>query len=266
VAHAAADDLDGRQIMEESRRRHDIHPFVFERQSFIMTDSKGNRTVRQARKYWRLEPGGGFRFLLVFDQPPEVHGVAMLAVREAGGEAMGGAYLPALGPVLKTSGEQEADANVIGTDFSIADLSPEDLDTYDYQRRDDLMVEDTAYFIVDARPRDSAIPHGYSRRRHYIRQDNFFIERTDYFDRDRRLVKRRTRHGLKTMKDGSCQPDMILMENLRERHSTLIQVLQRIYSESYVPRELFRAETLFANRHMDPLAAWAVRRATGDRQ
>ena len=86
IAAEAADppqELSGEQIMRESQIRHEAHPYVFERQQYILTDRHGGRTVRQARRYWRREADGQADFLLVFDQPPELRGVAILAGRDA---------------------------------------------------------------------------------------------------------------------------------------------------------------------------------------
>jgi len=252
--------LSGEEIMTEARSRHEIYPYVFEQQRFVMTDRKGGKTVRQARRYWRLEDNGMFHFLLVFDEPPEVRGVALLALRQPDGTTSGGVYLPAFGPELKTGGEDENATAVMGTDFSVSDLSPEDMDSYTYQRQPDTIMQEVPYYTVDALPRDTGkrVASGYKRRRHYIRQSTFFIERTDYFDRHDRLVKRRTKHDLQQVKGDSWRANMTLMDDLREGHTTLIKVRKRVYSQDYVPSALFRPRTLFSGRHLEAPELWEV--------
>jgi len=257
---AAEQILSGEEIMTEAHTRHEIYPYVFEQQQFVMTDRKGMKTVRQARRYWRLEDDEVFHFLLVFDEPPEVRGVALLASLKPDGTTDGGVYLPAFGPELKTGGENKNATTVMGTDFNVSDLSPENMDSYTYQRQPDTIMQEIPYYTVDALPRTAKdrITSGYKRRRHYVRQSTFFIERTDYFDRHDRLVKRRTQHDLRQVKGNSWLANMTLMENLREDHITLIKIQKRVYSRDYVPSALFRPKTLFSGRHMEAPELWEV--------
>jgi hypothetical protein len=43
---------------------------------------------------------------------------------------------------------------------------------------------------------------------------------------------------------------MILMENFREHHKTLIKIDERVFSHSYVAPEIFTLEWLMENRHI----------------
>ncbi len=46
----------GRIIMDEVFKRHELFPYVFEKQTMILIDSAGNRDVRKARRFSRIEP------------------------------------------------------------------------------------------------------------------------------------------------------------------------------------------------------------------
>jgi len=43
---------------------------------------------------------------------------------------------------------------------------------------------------------------------------------------------------------------MILMENVKERHKTLIKINRRVFSHHYVPADIFTTEWLLENRHV----------------
>jgi hypothetical protein len=105
---------------------------------------------------------------------------------------------------------------------------------------------------VDAFPKNDEIERqtGYGKRRHFIRQDIFFIVRTDYFDRNSRFFKSLTRHDLKQMDKKMWRANMVLMNNLKGNHRTLIKTEQRIFSHDYVPPEIFTWHWLFENRHL----------------
>ena len=75
----------GAEIMEEVDKRHQQFPYIYEEQSIVLVDRHGDRDTRKARRYSRVEEDGTVRFLLLFDYPQEVKGVALLANREPDG-------------------------------------------------------------------------------------------------------------------------------------------------------------------------------------
>lgn len=242
---------DGLAVMQESQRRHDLYPYVFEEQTMVLVDRHGNRNTRKLRRYSRVEADGTVRLLLAFDYPPEIRGVALLARLDASGRVEKGIYLPALPGVLKTIGSA-TDGRFLGSDFTVRDIGAEALDDYRYHRLDDLIMNDRPYFQVEALPAEPRVEQqdGYSRRVHVLRQDNYFIVRTDYFDRRGRFTKRRTAHELQRVDGDMWRANMILMEDRKERHHSLIKIDRRVFSQDYVPPEIFAPDWLFANRHV----------------
>lgn len=242
----------GSRIMDEVFKRHELFPYVFEEQTMIMMDHAGNRDVRKARRFSRVEKDGTVRYLLVFDHPAEIRGVALLATRHHTGVVESGVYLPAFGKELKSNAGKSRGIHFLGTDFAIEDLTAEILSDFHYVRVADSTIKKTVCFVVEALPKDEEIERttGYSLRRHYIQQDNFFILRTDYYDRRGRFSKSLTNHDLKRVDGDMWRANMILMANLKERHKTLIKIDRRIFSHDYVPPEIFTAAWLLKNRHV----------------
>jgi outer membrane lipoprotein-sorting protein len=245
----------GRRIMEEVFTRHELFPYVFEAQTMIMMDGTGNRDVRKARRFSRVEKDGTVKYLLVFDHPAEVRGVALLAIRKCSGVVESGIYLPAFGKDLISSAGEARGTHFLGTDFAIEDLGSEVLSDFRYVRSEDRKINKIAHFVVDAFPKNREIERttGYSLRRHFVRQDNFFIVRTDYFDRRERFFKRQTLHDLKRVSGGMWRANMILMEDHKERHKTLIKIDRRVFSHDYVPPEMFEHSWLMENRHIQSM-------------
>jgi len=243
----------GRDIMKEASRRHQRYPYVFEAQTVILTDDAGNRDVRKVRSFFRLEQDGSARYLLVVDDPPEVRGVALLAIRDHSGSVDSGIYLPAFGKELKSGIGDSRGGLFFGTDFAVEDLTAEVLSDFRYVRAPDRKIGKIVYFVVDAFPGNKSIEGatGYSLRRHFIRQDNFFIVRTDFFDRRGRFFKRQTWHDIKRLDREIWGAGMTLMENLKEGHKTLIKIDRRVFSHDYVRQEIFTPSFLFENRHIE---------------
>jgi Outer membrane lipoprotein-sorting protein len=249
--------LTGSDIMDQVFKRQRLFPYVYEEQTLILTDNRGNKDVKKMRRFSRVETDGTLKYLLVFDNPEEVRGVALGITRDPKGIVQSRIYLPALGePVSdlkKTNGR-----DFMGTDFSIEELV-ETVSGFIYTRKPDHPVSKQKpgdCFVVEASPvvesqgvasqgvaspAAKSNPAAYSIRRHYIRQDNFFIVRTDFFDHDHRLLKRLTHHDLKRIDTDMWQSNMLLMENIRDQHTTLIKIDRRILSRDYVTPEVFIA-------------------------
>lgn len=248
-AGAAADQANwtGQQIMQAVHVRQQQFPFVYEEQSIVLMDRNGARDTRKARRYSRIEDDGSVRLLVIFESPPDVRGLALLAARDAAGTVTQGVYLPALGQRLVDSVNSGGDSGFMGTDFSVENLTGELPQDYLYVRGDDQEIDNQPYFTVDVFTAGSDPRQGQPLRRHFVRQDNFFITRTEHFDGRGALVRRQRAYDLKVVDGTHWHANLMLMEDLREHHQTLIKVDRRVYSRDYVPVEMFSAAWLFEN-------------------
>ena len=235
--------------MQEVYKRHEQFPYIYEEQVMVLIDSAGNRDTRKLRRYSRLDSAESGRYLLLFDDPPEVRGVGLLTTILPPEKILANIYLPAYGPrLIQSVGQNQADT-FLGTDFSVNDLLPEPLDRYRFVRQPDEQLGDMDYFILDvyrSNARDNEPPV----KRHYVRQDNYYITRTDTFDRHGRIMKQLTHHDLKSLGSNMWRANMILMKDLRSNHQSLIKISRRVFSRDYVPEELFTLEWLIDNQHM----------------
>lgn len=242
------ENLSGRELMEESYQRHRQFPYVYEEQSMVLIDRNGQRETRKVRRYSRVEEDGSAKFLLLFVSPREVYGTALLATRTPDGEMSKSVYLPAYGEELIESGSAGSDNNFLGTDFSVENIIGEELADYRYLRRRNEKIRDVLYHVVDVyRHGDDPEKHS-PVKRHYLLEDNLFIARTDYFDEAGRLRKQRTHHDIRPVDGRMWRSGMILMDDRREQHRTLIKINSRVFSRDYVPAEMFTREWLFNNR------------------
>ncbi|MBN2061665.1 MAG: outer membrane lipoprotein-sorting protein [Deltaproteobacteria bacterium] len=242
----------GERIMEEVSKRHEIFPYVFEEQTIIRIDSRGKRDVQMARRFSRIEKEDSAKFLLVFDNPAEIRGVALLAIYSGTGPWESRVYLPAFGKKMVSITGEERKNLLLGTDFSIEDLMAEQPSNFIYTRSEDYKIDNTNYFVIEARPKSDEVRKvsSYKFRRHFIRDDIFFISRTDYYDKQGRFYKRQTNHDLKRVGKEMWRANTIIMENIRVRHSSLIKINNRIFSQDYVSPVIFTPDWLLANRHI----------------
>ena len=237
----------GAEIMEEVQKRHQQFPYIYEEQFMVMEDRHGDRDTRKARRYSRVEEDGSVKFLLLFDYPQEVKGVALLANRDADGNTSKYIYLPAFGEQLIESTGEGSNDNFLGTDFTVENLTGEMLSDHYYARRDDREIDNIKYFILDVYKASDQLDKKQILRRHFIRQDNLYITLTHHFDKQGRISRIQSHHDIKAVDGDMWRANMILMEDKKEQHQSLIKISRRVFSHDYVPAEVFTAEWLYEN-------------------
>ena len=243
----------GAEIMEEVYKRHQQFPYIYEEQSMVMEDRNGDRDTRKARRYSRVEEDGTVKFLLLFDYPQEVKGVALLADRAPDGKITKYIYLPAYGEQLIESTGEGSEDNFLGTDFSVENLTGVNLSDYHYVRRDDREVDKAKYFVLDVYKASNQLIEDHILRRHFVRQDNLYITLTHHFDTHGRLLRIQSHHDIKAVDSDMWRANMILMENKKDQHQSLIKISRRVFSHDYVPAEIFTAKWLYENYpYIDP--------------
>lgn len=250
VSHATT----GTEIMEEVYKRHQQFPYIYEEQSMVMEDRNGDRDTRKARRYSRVEEDGTVKFLLLFDYPLEVKGVALLAQRYPNGKTSKYIYLPAYGEKMIESAGEGSDDNFLGTDFSVENLTGEILSEHHYVRRNDKKIDNIKYFVLDVYKANTPSSRDRILRRHFIQQENLFITLTHHFDKHGRIARVQSHHDLKEVASDMWRANMILMENKKDQHQSLIKTSKRIFSHDYVPSEVFTAKWLYENYpHIEPV-------------
>ena len=240
-------DTSGVEIMQQVQTRHQQFPYIYEEQSMMMQDRHGDRDTRKARRYSKVEADGTVRFLLLFDYPEEVKGVALLANRDPDGNTTKYIYLPALGERLIESTGEGSNDNFLGTDFSVENLTGEVLSEHNYLRRNNEEIEGIKHFVLDVYKAKGEQNKKQVLRRHFIREDNLYITLTHHFDKQGRISRIQSHHDLKAVDGDMWRANMILMEDKRQSHQSLIKVTRRVFSHDYVPAEVFTAEWLYEN-------------------
>ena len=233
--------LTGSEIIRESRKRHELYPYVFEAQTLILTDADKQHDVRRMQRYSRMEKDGVFKTKLEFVYPDSIAGTVLLFVHHPDGAGRSRIFLPALGAQLTDYVGAISGGQMLGSEFSLEDFMPEDMASFVYHRIDDVVVDSRVYFVVraDLSASRSASERSYAERLLFIRQDNFFISRVDYFDNKAHLIKRQTSHNIHPVGGGMWRADMVKVENLVNRHRSILKIDKRIFSSDYAPESAF---------------------------
>jgi len=237
--------LDARTIIGETQKRHELYPFVYEEWTLVLMDDRRRRDVRRMRRYSRLEENGMFRSLLRFDFPASIAGTTLLFTRKPNSGQSTRIFLPALGARMVGYAGTMRSGQILGSEFSIEDLMPEDTQAFDYQRLNDVVDHGHAYFVIEATARNSH-ETAYARRRLFVRQDNFFITRIDYFSPAGRLLKRQSRHDIHAVGGMMWRADIITVLNLLNGYRSILKIDKRVFSRDYVSPSIFSEKRLLA--------------------
>jgi hypothetical protein len=248
---AAAQDLNGRQILDESAKRHSRD---FEAETLRMTlVAKGAVTeTRELRRFTRKVGAGETRYLITFTSPRGVRGVALLTWSFDTRDDDQWLYLPAEGSRTKRIAKGGRRTAFMGTDYTYEDLVSESRDKYTYDRQPDETIDGVAYFVIDtsAADPDLARDTGYKSRRLFVRKDNYFVTRIDYRDRRGELFKRQIMTDLAEIGGGAWRSAKARMDNLRDNTATAIETLDRKFDEASVPERIFVERHLTSQEHM----------------
>ena len=246
---AAADELTGRQILDEVSDRHD-RPYEQEDQVMTLVARDGSKEVRQVKRFKR-DVDAGSRSLLVFTDPAGVKGTALLTWEHDKADDDQWLYLPAIGD-MKRIAEGGMRNYFMGTDYTYEDLTSESRSKFQYDRQDDTTLGGQDCYVVIATATDAKLKKdtGYKTRTLWIRKDIFFIIRTDYFDRRGRPIKTQTHDKLQRIDGDMWRAEVAIMKNTRQKHITAIQTTGRSFEEKNVPDRNFTARFITSGMHV----------------
>jgi hypothetical protein len=143
---------DARAIMEGVYQQDTSHDTTF-RAEFDVFD-KGNHSAKKKFTYRRIGSPGNSKILVVFSDPQEVRGVALLSITQPGSPVHQYIYTPAIQRVRDVA-PQDRSAHFIGTDFTYEDISEHVLEDFRYEMiGDGETMENHKTFKVQAAPVD----------------------------------------------------------------------------------------------------------------
>jgi hypothetical protein len=242
--------LTGRQIVDKAADAHEASAEL-ELQSMTLLSGDKVEEQREVRRYAIKEGKDEWKYLVSFLSPAGVKGVALLTWSHAGGQDDQWLYLPSLGNKLTRVAKGSRKDYFMGTDLAYEDMVTEDRNNHTYTLKGEEALDGAAHYVVEAVPakeeflRDS----GYSRRIVWIRMDNFFIARTDFYDKRERLMKRQLASKLAPVKGAMWRAQRVEVEHFLKKHKTVVDVKQRSFDAAAVPASVFTHRFILEGSH-----------------
>ncbi len=210
-----------------------------------LIDRNGNRRVRHVVSF-RKDYGKDKKLITFFTEPANIRDTALLTFDydDPGRDDDQWLYLPALQKVRRISAADRGDY-FMGTDFTFEDMkqTPE-LSDYRWRLLGSETINGHDCWKVEGVPVSDAVMQelGYSRMVQYVRKDNAFPIRVDYWDRAGRELKHLRVLKLKKIQ-GIWSPLSIEMENVQTNHKTVLDFADQRYNTGLKDR-LFTQRSL----------------------
>ena len=242
-------ELSGRDIYE--RVLANRHKAYFQKQKLVSMDAGGASYTTEVWTRWKdgrdddgkLKRGVRSKTLAKYTKPNEVRGVGYLIIQKEEPPNDQFVYLPSARRVRRVNlGEA-----IMGTDYSIEDIIPRDIESSEYERVADEAVDGVPCFVVAVHPKPGAGSQ-YSKLRVYVEQEHYVAIRARYWSLDSIEVKEsRTPAAEIEEVDGVWLTRRATMRDLVDDSSTTLTVLEM------EPNASIR-DSLFTQRYLEQKA------------
>ncbi|MDH3212740.1 MAG: outer membrane lipoprotein-sorting protein [Myxococcales bacterium] len=218
----------------------------------VSSDRAGNEQGLRMRQLWKRYPEGSdayekgvlSRTIVRYLEPPDLRKTGYLVINKQDRPSDQFIYLESQRRVRRINLRSQT---VVGTDLSIEDLVPRELDDADYARTRDTEVDGTPCFVVDATPR-ADMESVYSKFQLYVEKEHYVPIRVRYWDRKRVEIKE-LRSPVESIRqiEGVWIPIQATMRHLLEETRTTVSV-DLLVPDADLPDRYFTQRQLQSKR------------------
>jgi hypothetical protein len=248
-AGAVAEEMTGRRIMDLAKQRHEIKNDTADVVMLII-GKKENKKERLLKRYIKKFGNGLTRSLIVFREPKDIEGTALLTWELEGGQSKQWLYLPGEKKIQRLAASS-LKSYFMGTDLTYEDLMPDKIDDYTYTLTgEEKLDNDPCYVIaVTHASEEKAKASGYSKRVVYVRKDILFAVKINFYDPKGELLKTQTAHDLEKLAGNAWTAKKTLVANHKTGQKTLLGVKNQ-RSDAALDDSLFTENFILSGKYM----------------
>lgn len=219
LAGAQTPEERGLEIAKEADRRD--AGFADNRVILTMTlrNKNGDERTRQMHSSSLEVPADGDKSLIVFDDPADVKGTALLTHSHKEGPDDQWLYLPALKRTKRISSSNKS-GPFVGSEFAYEDLSSQEVEKYTYKYLRDEDIDGRAHFVMERYPVDKK--SGYTRQVVWLDQQHYRVFKVDFYDRKKSKLKTLNSSDFQQYLDKYWRPGRMEMVNHQTGKSTVL--------------------------------------------
>ena len=202
----------GLAIAEEMDRRDSGWGDAKARMKMVLTNAAGDTSERELQ-FTMLEvteANEGDWSLMVFDEPRDIEGTALLTHAHVGEPDDQWLYLPAVKRVKRISSSNKS-GPFVGSEFAFEDLAAQEVGKFTYQWLRDEPCGERNCHVIERTPAYEG--SGYTRQVVWIDTTDYLPRKTDYYDRKDALLKTLTFGEYDSYLDGIWRPRELDMVN-----------------------------------------------------
>ncbi|MGB5260048.1 MAG: outer membrane lipoprotein-sorting protein [Gammaproteobacteria bacterium] len=190
----------------------------------ILKNKQGQESVREIRSKTLEVEGDGDKSLVIFDEPRDVAGTALLSFTHKQGPDDQWLYLPALKRVKRIASDNKS-GPFMGSEFAYEDITSQEVEKYTYKYLHDETLDGLEVFVFERYPEDKK--SGYTRQVIWLDKEHYKERKIEYYDRKESLLKTLTFNDYQQFMDKFWRAQDMLMVNHQTGKST--RLLQTNY-------------------------------------
>ncbi|MCK9202537.1 MAG: outer membrane lipoprotein-sorting protein [Gallionella sp.] len=213
--------------------------------TFTLVNKSGQERVRQTFGTTKLQDNGIDNMRMTqFLSPADIKGTVSLLLEHADQEDDIWIYLPALKKVRRMVASNKKDS-FVGTDFSYGDVIGHKVGEWDHHLLGEEVVDGSPCYVIESLPKTGDIrdSSGYSKRKNWIRKDNFVSAKAEFWDESGQALKTSHFTDIRQVdpEHGKWQAMRLEADNLQTGHRTVIQygdfkVNQKVQNDFFTTR------------------------------
>ncbi|MBW2650303.1 MAG: outer membrane lipoprotein-sorting protein [Deltaproteobacteria bacterium] len=250
VAQAA--EMTGREVMEKQKELHKVQSEIGD-EIMLLVDKDGSKEKRLIKRYSKETGDDIHRYLIVFLDPADIRGTALLTWEQKERDNDQWLYLPAQKKMQRIAKGSKKNY-FMGTDFTYEDMEPEDIDNFTYTilRSEKLNQDkkDSDCYVIESVPanKEKKRESGYSKRIMWIEKEHLYTLKAEFYDRRGRLQKIQTNHALENVSGTVWRAKKTLMNHLGRKHKTLTGITSRKINTP-VENSVFTERFILSGKH-----------------
>ena len=187
--------------------------------TMLLRNKQGEESLRHMKTRVLEVADDGDKTLIVFNQPRDVKGTALLTFSHKVGDDDQWLYLPALKRVKRIASRNKS-GPFMGSEFAYEDLASQEIEKYTYKFIREDQLDGNAVFILERYPVDKN--SGYTRQLVWIDQAEYRPQKIEFYDRKKSLLKTLVFRDYQQYLDKYWRADEMFMENHQTGKSTLL--------------------------------------------
>ena len=187
--------------------------------SMLLKNRHGEESLRQMRVKSLEVENDGDKSLIIFDQPRDVKGTALLTFSHKVKDDDQWLYLPALKRVKRIASRNKS-GPFMGSEFAFEDLASQEVEKYTYKFIRDDELDGKPVFVMERYPVSKY--SGYTRQLVWIDKERYIPLKIEFYDRKNALLKVLVFRGYRQYLDKYWRADEMFMDNKQTGKSTLL--------------------------------------------